>query len=145
MNKKVGIIVGILAVVGIAGGFIGWWISRDEPVNNNEVINEQETNIQNNQTEDEKYVGAPIPNIINRAGTIKKIKRDTVIINGPDDEDVYIYVNDDTKIYGPDGSEKSISDLKAGVYITVDIDGDNIDESYEADEFDAMIIYISGK
>ena len=146
MDKKSAIGIGILAAVGITGGMIGWLVSKDEPVNVGEnVVNQQEKEIGDSKTEEEKYVGEPVPNIINRAGTVKKVKKDSVVINGPDDEDIVIYIDEETKIYGADGSEKYLEDIKVGMYITADIDGDLIDENAAKNVFDAMIIYISGK
>ncbi|MBQ8044592.1 MAG: hypothetical protein IJ272_10710 [Clostridia bacterium] len=146
MNKKVGIGIGIFATVGIVGGLLGWWLSRSEPVDLGKDFSEQPNlEILENENNDEEYVGNPVPVIINRAGTIKKVKKSYVVINGPEDEDISIYIDDDTEIYGPDGSEKNIDDLKVGMYITVDIDGDLRDSDAPNDEFDAMIIYISGK
>jgi len=145
MNKKVGITIGIFAVVVAGVGLLGWWLSKDKPVDiPEEVLNSQEPNEEVEKNNEDKYVGAPLPNIINRAGTIKKVKSSSVIINGPDDTDVTIFITEDTKIYGPDGKEKVINELEEGMYITVDIDGDKVENNSE-EKFDALIIYISGK
>jgi len=145
MSKKVGIIIGVVAAVTIVGGFLGWWLTKDKTLNvDNPELNIEKPILDNENLDEEKFVGAPLPNIVNRAGTIKKVKRSSVIINGPDNEDIRINIDDDTKIYGPDGNERVIDDLIEGMYITVDIDGDKIEEESE-NEFDALIIYISGK
>jgi len=142
----IGVSVGVIVVTLVVCGFVFNWFGGNEvSVGNDEIIDVENNNIEYNHEDDEEYVGKPLENIINRAGTIKKVRNDEVIINGPDDEDIYIYVTKDTKIYGPDGNEKEISDLEKGMYITVDIDGDAIGADDPEDEFDAMIIYISGK
>ena len=146
MNKKAMIGVGVGAVVVVAvvaGGIVNGWFYKEKPTNGNDVINpSQNVEVKKDASGEEPYVGEPLPNIVNRAGTIKKINKNAVIINGPEDEDIVIYVLDETKIYGADGKERELKDLKKGMYITVDIDGDKVDsDTY----FDAMIIYISGK
>ncbi len=146
MNKKAMIGVGVGSVVVVAvvtGGIVNGWFYKEKPTNGNDVVNpSQNVELKNDDGSEEKYVGEPLPNIVNRAGTIKKINKNAVIINGPEDEDIVIYVLDDTKIYGADGKERELKDLKKGMYITADIDGDKADsDTY----FDAMIIYISGK
>lgn len=148
MNKKVGIGLGIgagvVAVVLVAAGITNGWFYKDEPANGDDVVGKSFNTVVDDTLEDDtKYVGEPVPNIVNRAGTVKKIKNNCVVINGADDEDIYIYVDDDTEIYGADGSEKEFKDLKKGIYITVDIDGDGGIEA--ENRFDASVIYISGK
>lgn len=142
----IGVGVGVIIVALVVCGFaFNWFGGSKVPVDNDEIIDVENNNMEYNNEEEEEYVGKPLENIINRAGTIKKVRNDEVIINGPDDEDIYIYVTKKTKIYGPDGNEKEISALEKGMYITVDIDGDARDAEDPEDEFDAMIIYISGK
>jgi len=142
----IGVGVGVIVIALIVCGFaFNWFGGSKVPVNNDEIIDVENNNTEYNAKEDDGYVGKPLESIINRAGTIKKVRNDEIIINGPDDEDIYIYVTKETKIYGPDGNEKEISDLEKGMYITVDIDGDAREEDDPEDEFDAMIIYISGK
>lgn len=147
MNKKVGvglgIGVGVLAVVLVAVGITNGWFYKDEPVDGDDVVGKSSDVVVDDTLKDEtKYVGEPIPNVVNRAGTVKKVKNNCVVINGADDEDIYIYVDDNTEIYGADGSEKEFKDLKKGIYITVDIDGNGIEAE---NRFDADVIYISGK
>lgn len=145
MDKKVkigiGIGVGVLIFAIVLAGILNGWFYKDEPVSNEgdalpsddgTVIIEADSN----------YVGAPLQNIINRAGTIKKINKNSVVIAGPGDEELTIYINKDTYIYGADGRNREKEDLVEGMYITADIDGDKVTSETA---FDAMIIYISGK
>lgn len=142
----IGVGVGAVVVVLLVCGFaFNWFGGNEVPVDNDTTIDVENNNMEYNAENNEEYVGKPLESIINRAGTIKKVRNDEIIINGPDNEDIYIYVTKKTKIYGPDGNEKEISDLEKGMYITVDIDGDKRDADDPEDEFDAMIIYISGK
>lgn len=139
MNKKV--VIALVAVAVVLVGAIIWVVCINKPAevpavngeieNNEEVKNPDET------------VSVPIPNVITKAGFIKEIGKNKVIINSADDKKVTVYITEDTKIYGPDGAEKELEDLKAGNYITIDIDGDE----YKAEDtkVDALVIYISGK
>jgi len=145
MEKKVkigiGVGVGILIFAIALAGILNGWFYKEKPVSNDgeELPSDDGTVI---IEADSNYVGAPLQNIINRAGTIKKINKDNVIINGPEDEELTIYINKDTCIYGADGRDRKKEDLVEGLYITVDIDGDKVISEVA---FDAMIIYISGK
>lgn len=147
MNKKVliGVVSGVI-IIGLAVGGALMFSMKDKPVNNNE--NEIEKNVSNMEYEtpdNEEFVGVPVPNIINRGGTINKVKKYSVIINGPEDKEITIYIDKNTEIFGADGSEKEVDDLNVGMYIDVEIDGDLRNENDPDDEFDAMTIYISGK
>ena len=145
MDKKVkigiGIGVGVLIFAIVLAGILNGWFYKDEPVSNegDALPSDDGTVI---IEADNDYVGAPLQNIINRAGTIKKINRNGVVISGPGNEDITIYINKDTCIYGADGRDRTKDDLAEGMYITADIDGDKVTSETA---FDAMIIYISGK
>ena len=145
MDKKVkigiGIGVGVLIFAIVLAGILNGWFYKDEPVSNggDALPSDDGTVI---IEADSSYVGAPLQNIINRAGTIKKINKNSVVIAGPGDEELTIYINKDTYIYGADGRNREKEDLVEGMYITADIDGDKVTSETA---FDAMIIYISGK
>lgn len=147
MNKKVliGVSVGVVVIGLVVGGTV-MFSMRDKPVSNNEnEIKNKVSSMEYETPDNEEFVGVPVPNIINRGGTINKVKKNKVVINGPEDEDITIYIDKNTEIFGADGSEKEITDLTVGMYIDVEIDGDLRDENDPDDEFDAMTIYISGK
>lgn len=150
MSKKtsvlIGIVVGVLVIGVVVLAVVFDWFGESKPVNNDIKANQLEEGKNNDaiKEEDKESFGV-VPNIINRAGTIKEVGRKKIIINGPDDEDIVINVKKDTMIYGADGMEKEIGDLEKGMYITIDIDGDLIEEDARENEFDAMIIYVSGK
>ena len=145
MDKKVkigiGIGVGVLIFAIVLAGILNGWFYKDEPASNEGEALPSADGTAVIEAEDE-YEGAPLQNIINRAGTIKKIKKNSVVISGPGDEEITIYINKDTCIYGADGKEREKEDLAEGMYITADIDGDKVTSETA---FDAMIIYISGK
>ena len=145
MDKKVkigiGIGIGILVFAIVLAGMLNGWFYRDKPVSNEGEELPSDDGVAKIE-EDSNYVGTPLQNIINRAGTIKKINKNNVIINGPGDEEITIYINKNTFIYGADGMEREKEDLVEGMYITADIDGD---KAISEVAFDAMIIYISGK
>ena len=145
MDKKakigIGVGIGVLVFAIVLAGILNGWFYRDEPViNEGEELPSDDGTIQ--VEADNNYVGTPLQNIINRAGTIKKINKNNVIINGPEDEEITIYINKDTCIYGADGRDRTKDDLVEGMYITADIDGD---KAISEVAFDAMFIYISGK
>lgn len=146
MNKKVliGVVSGVVIGLAVFGALM--FSMRDKPVNNNgNEIKKNVSNMEYETPDNEEFVAAPIPNIINRGGTINKIKKDRVVITGPEDKDITIYLDKETEIFGADGSEKEIDDLNVGMYIDVEIDGDLRSENDPDDEFDAMTIYIVGK
>lgn len=145
MDKKakigIGVGIGVLVFAIVLAGILNGWFYRDEPViNEGEELPSDDGTIQ--VEADNNYVGTPLQNIINRAGTIKKINKNNVTINGPEDEEITIYINKDTCIYGADGRDRTKDDLVEGMYITADIDGD---KAISEVAFDAMFIYISGK
>lgn len=144
MNKKV--IIALVAVLVISVGAIVYVLcSNNEsnlPVINNGEQNQDEVkNTENLDGEDENK--GTVPNVITKSGLIKSIGKDYITMNGGNGKEVKIYITKDTKIYGPDGAEKKFEDLKVGVDVTVDIDGDEYSETDT--KFDAMTIYISGK
>ena len=144
MNKKV--IIALVAVLLISLGAIIYVLCfNNEPnlpaVNNGEQNQDEVKNPENLDGEDEN--AGTIPNIITKSGLIKTIGKDYITMNGGNAKEVKIYITKDTKIYGPDGAERKFEDLKVGVDVTADIDGDEYSETDT--KFDAMTIYISGK
>jgi len=144
MNKKV--IIALVAVLVISVGAIIYVLcSNNEPnlpvVNNGEQNQGEVKNPENLDGEDENK--GTVPNVITKSGLIKSIGKDYITMNGGNGKEVKIYITKDTKIYGPDGAEKKFEDLKVGVDVTVDIDGDEYSETDT--KFEAMIIYVSGK
>lgn len=138
MNKKV--IIALVAVVVVLIAAIIGVIYVNKP-NEAPVGNGQ---IESGENENNKDVLIkPIPNIITRAGTIKEVKANKVIINGTDEEKITVYITENTKIFGPDGAEKKLEELSAGMYITVDTDGDVY--KLEDKKIEALTIYVSGK
>lgn len=137
MDKKVkigiGVGIGVLIFAIVLAGILNGWFYRDEPVSNegDELLSDEGVV----QIEaDSSYVGAPLQNIINRAGTIKKINKNSVVIAGPGDEEITLYINKDTCIYGADGRGREKEDLVEGMYITADIDGDKAISEVAIDE-----------
>lgn len=144
MNKKV--IIALVAVLVISVGAIIYVLCSDNepnlPVVNNGEQNQGEVKNPDNFDDEDENKGT-VPNVITKSGLIKSIGKDYVTINGGNGKEVKIYITDETKIYGPDGSEKKFEELVVGKDITVDINGD---EYVETDtKFEAMIIYVSGK
>ena len=144
MNKKV--VIALVAVLVISVRAIVYVIlASNEPVNpvlkDGELIQEGVKNPGNLDGEDENK--GTVPNVITKSGLIKSIGKDYITVNGGSGKEVKIYITKDTKIYGPDGAEKKFEDLKVGVDVTVDIDGNEYSETDT--KFDAMIIYVSGK
>ena len=144
MNKKV--IIALVVVLLISVGAIVYVIlASNEPVNpvlKDGQLGQTEVKVNEDLDGEDENKGT-VPNVITRSGLIKSIGKDYITMNGGDSKEVKIYITKDTKIYGPDGAEKKFEDLKVGVDVTVDIDGNEYSETDT--KFDAMIIYISGK
>lgn len=144
MNKKV--IIALVAVLVISVGAIIYVLCSDNepnlPVVNNGEQNQGEVKNLDDFEDDDENKGT-VPNVITKSGLIKSIGKDYVTINGGNGKEVKIYITDETKIYGPDGSEKKFEELAVGKDITVDINGDEYAETDT--KFEAMIIYVSGK
>ena len=144
MNKKV--IIALVVVLLISVGAIVYVIlASNEPVNpvlKDGQLGQTEVKVNEDLDSEDENKGT-VPNVITRSGLIKSIGKDYITMNGGDSKEVKIYITKDTKIYGPDGAEKKFEDLKVGVDVTVDIDGNEYSETDT--KFDAMIIYISGK
>lgn len=144
MNRKV--IIALVAVLVISVGAIIYVLCSDNepnlPVVNNGEQNQGEVK-NSDDFEDEDENKGTVPNVITKSGLIKSIGKDYVTINGGNGKEVKIYITDETKIYGPDGSEKKFEELAVGKDITVDINGDEYAETDT--KFEAMIIYVSGK
>lgn len=144
MNKKV--IIALSVVLLLSVGAIIWVLCQDTgpnlPVVNDDELAQNEVKNPDEGGEEVKTPGV-IPNVITKSGLIKSIGKDNIVISGENDKNIKIYITDDTEIYGPDGKERTFKDLKVGVDITADIDGDEFSDSDKA--FDAMIIYIAGK
>lgn len=144
MNRKV--IIALVAVLVISVGAIIYVLCSDNepnlPVVNNGEQNQGEVKNPDNFDDEDENKGT-VPNVITKSGLIKSIGKDYVTINGGNGKEVKIYITDETKIYGPDGSEKKFEELVVGKDITVDINGDEYAETDT--KFEAMIIYVSGK
>lgn len=144
MNKKV--IIALVAVLVISVGAIIYVLCSDNepnlPVVNNGEQNQGEVKNSDDFEDDDENKGT-VPNVITKSGLIKSIGKDYVTINGGNGKEVKIYITDETKIYGPDGSEKKFEEVAVGKDITVDINGDEYAETDT--KFEAMIIYVSGK
>ena len=145
MNKKV--IIALVAVLVIAVGAIVYVIfASNDPVN--PVLNDgqlgSQTDVEKKPNDlDENENGGTVPNIISKSGLIKSLGDDYITVNGGKNKEIKIYVTKDTKIYGPDGSERKFKDLAVGNDITADIDGNEYSETDT--KFEAMTIYVSGK
>ena len=145
MNKKV--IIALSVVLVLAVGAIIWVLCMDTnpalPTGNNAEQNQEEVKDPNNEEVIDEGNTGTVPNIISKTGIIKSTGKNKVIINGENGKEITIYMTKDTEIFGPDGAPRTFEDLKVGVDITADIDGNEFDN--EDTKFDAMIIYISGK
>lgn len=143
MNKKV--IIALVAVLVVAvGAIIGVLALNNDPlpvVNNGEENQDvvKDPDGENSGGEDEGI----LPNVITKSGIIKSTGKNKVVINGENGKEITIYITKETKIYGPDGMERTLEDLTVGTDITIDIDGEEFNN--DDTKFDALTIYIAGK